>query len=65
MLQSLCLSVLVADTLVTPAAYSMSRSLVGSQLPSRVLLFIALACSGLPRLMQTLHNILDDEDHND
>ena len=64
-LQSLCLSVLVADTLVTPAAYSMSRSLVGSQLPSRVLLFIALACSGLPRLMQTLHNILDDEDHND
>lgn len=63
--QALCLSVLVADTLVTPAAYSMSRSLVGSQLPSRLLLFAALVCSGLPRLMKTFRHILDDEDHTD
>jgi hypothetical protein len=63
--QSLCLSVLMADTLVTPAAYSMSRSLVGSQLPSRLLLFAALVCSGLPRLMKTFRNILDDKEHSD
>ena len=63
--QSLCLSVLMADTLVTPAAYSMSRSLVGSQLPSRLLLFAALVCSGLPRLTKTFRNIMDDEYHSD
>lgn len=63
--QSLCLSVLMADVLVTPAAYSMSRGLVGEQLPSRLLLFTALVCSGLPRLMKTFRNIIDDKDHSD
>ena len=40
-------------------------NLVGSQLPSRLLLFTALVCSGLPRLMKTFRNILDDRDHSD
>ena len=63
--QSLCLSVLMADLLVAPSAYSMSRSLVGSELPSRLLLFSALVCAGLPRLMRTFRNLLDEKDHND
>lgn len=65
LVQSACLAVLMTDMLVVPASYSMSRTIVGSQLPSRLLLFAALVCAGLPRLMKTCRNILDDKEHRD
>ena len=52
--QSAFLGVIMADLLATPAAHAMSRSIVGAQLPSRLLLFAALVCTGIPRLNSTL-----------
>lgn len=59
--QACLLGILVADLFVTPAAYSMSRSVVGDLLPARLLLFSALVGAGLPRLTKTLRNINEDK----
>lgn len=64
-LQSVALSVAIVDLFVTPSSYSMSRNVVGSLLPARVLLFFALVCAGLPRLMATLRHILSPKEHVD
>lgn len=65
-LQSAALAVLISDLFVTPSAYSMSRNIPGDLLPARLLLFLALTCVGLPRLMRTLRHIISDrKDHVD
>lgn len=65
-LQAAALGVLMADLFVTPSSYSMARSLVGNVLTARLLLFFALLCAGLPRLMQTVRHIRDDgKEHRD
>lgn len=64
-LQSVALSVVIVDLFVTPSSYSMSRNVVGSLLPARVLLFFALVCAGLPHLMATLRHILSSKEHVD
>ena len=63
--QSVALAVIIVDLFVTPSSYSMSRNVVGSLLPARVLLFLALVCAGLPRLMATLRHILSTKEHVD
>jgi hypothetical protein len=63
--QSVALSVIIVDLFVTPSSYSMSRNVVGSILPARILLFLALVCAGLPRLMATLRHILSAKEHVD
>ena len=63
--QSVALSVIIVDLFVTPSSYSMSRNVVGSILPARILLFLALVCAGLPRLMATLRHILSAKAHVD
>lgn len=65
-LQSAALAVLMSDLFVTPSAYSMSRNIPGDGLPARMLLFLALTCVGLPRLMRTLRHIISPrKDHVD
>jgi len=65
-LQSCALAVLISDLFVAPSAYSMSRNIPGDHLPARLLLFLALTCVGLPRLMRTLRHIISHrKDHVD
>lgn len=64
-LQSMALAVIIVDLFVTPSSYSMSRNVVGSLVPARILLFFALVCAGLPRLMATLRHILSSKEHVD
>lgn len=64
-LQSVALGIIIVDLLVTPASYSMSRNVVGTVLPARILLLFTLVCVGLPRLMSTLRHILSGKNHVD
>lgn len=63
--QTGCIAALVADLFVAPAAFSMSRTVAGSALPARVLLFLSLVCAGLPRLTRTLRHMLSAGAHVD
>lgn len=56
--QTAALAILMADLFVTPSSYSMSRLTPGDPLPARLLLYVALMCAGLPRLMLTVRHIL-------
>ncbi len=59
------LGILMSDLFVSPSAYSMSRSIEGSTVQARVLLFLAFVCAGLPRLMTTIRHIMSERDHLD
>jgi hypothetical protein len=66
-LQSATLSIIVCDLFVSPAAYSMSRTIVGNRdvlFTVRVTLFLCVVCVGLPRLMSTARHILSDQNHH-
>jgi len=67
-IQSAILGINVCDLFVTPAAYSMTRSIFGdanAMYSIRATLFLALTTSGLPRLMITSRHILSEKQHVD
>ena len=65
-IQSSALAIIVVDLFVTPSSFSMSRATPGEMLSGRLLLFLTLACAGLPRFMRTIRHILSPRnDHVD
>ena len=63
--QSAALAVNMCDLFVSPASYSMSRSLEGNPLAFRTTVFFAVVCAGLPLLTATCRHILSDKEHVD
>jgi hypothetical protein len=60
-LQSASLAVNMCDLFVSPAAYSMSRTIEGGYLSLRTTVFLAVVCAGLPRLMTTVRHVVSDD----
>lgn len=66
--QSAILAITSCDLFVSPAAYSMSRSMAGNvsaMFYIRLVLFLCMTASGLPRLIATTRHILSDKEHVD
>ena len=59
--QALSVAVAMADLVATPMAFSITRGSVGNDSAVGVVLFLALVCASLPRLMHTCVKLVDPD----